>query len=57
MCQKSILMKFEYKTLCKVKRFFLFRFKAEVEKALESFVEKEDDFIKQVMQNKKVIQK
>ena len=30
---------------------FLFRFKDEVAKVLETFVEKEDEFIKQVMQN------
>lgn len=30
---------------------FFFRFKAEVKKALGSFVEKEDEFIKQVMQH------
>lgn len=33
---------------------FFFRFKGEVKKALESFVEKEDEFIKQVMQQQTV---
>lgn len=33
---------------------FFFRFKAEVKKALGSFVEKEDEFIKQVMQHQPV---
>lgn len=36
--------------LCKDHYLFLFRFKAEVAKALESFVEKEDEFIKEVIQ-------